>query len=399
MKPEDQRVGFVPVVVVGKPHARSRGSAAALDRDVAAFAGADVLPGLARDRRERQRRGLAAPCASDRARTAGRAAAAAAGPARRAAASAAARSGSAGLPAASGLAARARSPAAPRLPAAARLPAATCRAPGLSGDAGRSSRLSTTAARAGRLTGAASSRHSGCATAAGVASANAGLATARAAACRCRPDLPARAATAHARGATTTRAATTATAVRAWARRPPPGRGTPESARAPQYATRGREHARCRSCLLPPRWRLASSFVVDRRNRRTRNWRAAGRIVRNCQARCRRWTTGRGAERFFTTLPLVAMVILDAMTRTRCGPPVFGEDNLPDPWSSAILRRIQHGFSPVLVADQAYWEANKMSNANGDWPVSVPAIAKGATRTTNLLIFNDTFGGTTINVT
>jgi len=53
----------------------------------------------------------------------------------------------------------------------------------------------------------------------------------------------------------------------------------------------------------------------------------------------------------------------------------------------------------VLVADQAYWEANKMSNTNGDWPVSVLAIAKGATRTTNLLIFNDTFGGTTINVT
>lgn len=53
----------------------------------------------------------------------------------------------------------------------------------------------------------------------------------------------------------------------------------------------------------------------------------------------------------------------------------------------------------MLVADQAYWEANKMSNANGDWPASVPAIAKGASRTTNLLIFNDTFAGTAINVT
>ena len=30
-----------------------------------------------------------------------------------------------------------------------------------------------------------------------------------------------------------------------------------------------------------------------------------------------------------------------------------------------------------------------MSNTNGDWPASVPAIAKGASRTTNLLIFND----------
>jgi hypothetical protein len=92
-------------------------------------------------------------------------------------------------------------------------------------------------------------------------------------------------------------------------------------------------------------------------------------------------------------------VLAAKMTLEQGGPPVFGEDNLPDPWSSAILRRIQQGFSPVLVADQAYWEANKMSNSNGDWPVSVPAIAKGATRTTNLLVFNDTFGGTTVNVT
>jgi hypothetical protein len=87
------------------------------------------------------------------------------------------------------------------------------------------------------------------------------------------------------------------------------------------------------------------------------------------------------------------------MTIEQGGNPVFGEDNLPDPWSSPIIRRIQHGFSAVLVADQSYWESNKMSNTNGDWPATVPAIAKGATRTTNLLIFNDTFAGTAINVT
>ncbi len=92
-------------------------------------------------------------------------------------------------------------------------------------------------------------------------------------------------------------------------------------------------------------------------------------------------------------------VMASKMTIEQGGPPVFGEDNLPDPWSSAILRRIQNGFSPVLVADQSYWASATMSNANGDWPASVPAIAKGATRTTNLLIFNDTFAGTTINVT
>jgi len=87
------------------------------------------------------------------------------------------------------------------------------------------------------------------------------------------------------------------------------------------------------------------------------------------------------------------------ITLEQGGPPLFGEDNLADPWASPIIRRIQQGFSPVLVADQSYWEANKNSNANGDWPSSVPAIAKGASRTTNLLVFNDTFSGTSVDVT
>jgi hypothetical protein len=87
------------------------------------------------------------------------------------------------------------------------------------------------------------------------------------------------------------------------------------------------------------------------------------------------------------------------MTIEQGGNPVFGEDNLPDPWSSQIIRRVQQGFSAVLVADKDYWEANKMSNTNGDWPSSIPALTKGATRATTLLIFNDTFAGTSIDVT
>jgi hypothetical protein len=56
-------------------------------------------------------------------------------------------------------------------------------------------------------------------------------------------------------------------------------------------------------------------------------------------------------------------------------------------------------FSPVFVADKDYWEANKMFNTNGDWPSSVPTIAKGATRPMTLLIFTDTFSGTNVDVT
>jgi hypothetical protein len=87
------------------------------------------------------------------------------------------------------------------------------------------------------------------------------------------------------------------------------------------------------------------------------------------------------------------------MTIEQCGPPVYGEDNLSDPWSNQIITRIQQGFNPVLVADKDYWNSNKMSNNNGDWPTAVPAMAKGTSASRTLLIFNDTFAGTAIDVT
>src|SRR5204862_6124829 len=89
----------------------------------------------------------------------------------------------------------------------------------------------------------------------------------------------------------------------------------------------------------------------------------------------------------------------DQLTLEQSGHPIYGENNLPDPWANPQVQRVQKAFSPVLVADKDYWEANKMSNANGDWPSSVPTIAKGATRATTLLIFNDTFSGTSVDVT
>jgi Glycosyl hydrolases family 2, TIM barrel domain/Glycosyl hydrolases family 2 len=79
-------------------------------------------------------------------------------------------------------------------------------------------------------------------------------------------------------------------------------------------------------------------------------------------------------------------------------PPLFGEDNLPDPWSNPIITRVQRAYNPVLVADQAYWEANKMSNASGSWPVSVDALARNTDVSRSLVIFNDTFAGTSVTV-
>ncbi|HVY41042.1 MAG TPA: glycoside hydrolase family 2 TIM barrel-domain containing protein, partial [Polyangia bacterium] len=78
--------------------------------------------------------------------------------------------------------------------------------------------------------------------------------------------------------------------------------------------------------------------------------------------------------------------------------PHFGEDNLADPWSNAIIMRIQRGFNPVAVIDTAFWTANHLSNAAGGWPVTVETAAHGATLSRQLVVFNDTFAGTDVDV-
>lgn len=79
--------------------------------------------------------------------------------------------------------------------------------------------------------------------------------------------------------------------------------------------------------------------------------------------------------------------------------PLYGEDNLPDPWANSQIQRVRAGFNPVLVVDADYWKANKLSNSNGDWPANVPTLQPGAETTRTLRIYNDTFHGTEVEVT
>ena len=72
--------------------------------------------------------------------------------------------------------------------------------------------------------------------------------------------------------------------------------------------------------------------------------------------------------------------------------PIYGEDNLPDPWSNPTIQLIQNAFNPVAVIDSAFWDANKMSNAQGAWPTTPSVITAGRT-TRQLTLFNDTFAG------
>ena len=86
------------------------------------------------------------------------------------------------------------------------------------------------------------------------------------------------------------------------------------------------------------------------------------------------------------------------MTLEQGGNPLYGADNLPSPWTNPIIQRVQAGFNPVLVSDTNYWSSNKVSDAAGDWPANVPAIQPGQSITRNLLVYNDTFSGTAVNV-
>ena len=80
------------------------------------------------------------------------------------------------------------------------------------------------------------------------------------------------------------------------------------------------------------------------------------------------------------------------------GNSVYGENNLTDPWNNYQIQRVQAGFNPVLVADGDYWSQNKLSDSNGNWPVTVPSFKPNTGVTRTLHIYNDTFSGTTVDV-
>jgi hypothetical protein len=42
----------------------------------------------------------------------------------------------------------------------------------------------------------------------------------------------------------------------------------------------------------------------------------------------------------------------------------------------------------VVVADVAYWNANKLSNDSGAWPVSIESVTKGTKLSRQLVVFS-----------
>jgi hypothetical protein len=78
--------------------------------------------------------------------------------------------------------------------------------------------------------------------------------------------------------------------------------------------------------------------------------------------------------------------------------PLYGEDNLPDPWSNPQIQRMQKAFHPVAVVDRDFWERQKLSDPLGRWPVVPVTVKAGAAVERELMVFNDTFAGERVDV-
>ncbi|GAA4622635.1 RICIN domain-containing protein [Actinoallomurus vinaceus] len=82
------------------------------------------------------------------------------------------------------------------------------------------------------------------------------------------------------------------------------------------------------------------------------------------------------------------------------GSPVYGADNLSDPWSNPQIQRIQAAFNPVAALDLPYWSASGISDESGSFPLpnSVDDYAYGAPVDRTVTIFNDDFSGTAVGL-
>jgi hypothetical protein len=80
--------------------------------------------------------------------------------------------------------------------------------------------------------------------------------------------------------------------------------------------------------------------------------------------------------------------------------PVYGADNLPDPWSNSVVQRVQAAFNPVAAIDLPYWSASGASDSNATFPLpqAVGKYSAGSTISRNITVFNDDFTGTAVGL-
>lgn len=73
--------------------------------------------------------------------------------------------------------------------------------------------------------------------------------------------------------------------------------------------------------------------------------------------------------------------------------PVYGEDNLPDPWVHPGIHLLQTACSPFLAVDAEFWRLNKSSDAFGHFPVQFPVLQAMSSASRIITVFNDDMAG------
>jgi len=73
--------------------------------------------------------------------------------------------------------------------------------------------------------------------------------------------------------------------------------------------------------------------------------------------------------------------------------PVYGEDNLPDPWSHPGIRLLQEACHPLLALDADFWHLNREGDALGHFPTVTPTIQANTAVTRTVTVFNDELAG------
>jgi hypothetical protein len=78
--------------------------------------------------------------------------------------------------------------------------------------------------------------------------------------------------------------------------------------------------------------------------------------------------------------------------------PVYGEDNLPDPWIHPGIRMLQKACNPLLAFDYELWRINKNSDSMGHFPVISPIVSANSKVSREITVFNDDFSGSEVEL-
>jgi ricin-type beta-trefoil lectin protein/glycosyl hydrolase family 2 len=81
------------------------------------------------------------------------------------------------------------------------------------------------------------------------------------------------------------------------------------------------------------------------------------------------------------------------------GRPLYGADNLPDPWSNPQIQHVQTAFNPVAAIDLPYWSASGGSDSAGSFPLpqAVARYNPNATVSRTVTVFNDDLRDTSVD--